>query len=311
MSNGGPVGGSAFPQWPQYLVSQRFGLNPELVDGGHDLRRELPGQCRSLFYKFSKGAAAVGRASLFSRRLLTYSSDRGVFVGGRHRLGWFGHSAVMIILSRISKIIVTLNGVLARSRFFRALLRFADYATRLTVFFGIVSYLYEAPDRAKQRHYQGWQLIDAAYKQQGDGGRRDALQDLVRDSVLSYINLSNAQLQGIAIPGAMLQNATLHNTNLTGANLGCRRSVFAFLRFWSQDCSNPTNLADASLVTGDLSGATLAYSIIGNASFDGVNLTGTDFRYSSLDVAKFSNLGLLSTTFENSRIINRVLIKCC
>ena len=207
-------------------------------------------------------------------------------------MGWFGHSALMIILSRISRIVVKLNSVLARSRFFHALLRFADYATRLTVFFGIVSYLYEGPDRAKQRHYQGWQLIDAAYKQQVDGGRRDALQDLVRDRVdLSYIDLTNARLQGIAIPGAMLQNATLHNTNLTGANLGCRRSVVAFLRFWSQDCSNPTNLAIASLVKGDLSEATLTYSIIGNASFDGVNLTGTDFRYSSLDEAKFLKSG--------------------
>jgi hypothetical protein len=63
---------------------------------------------------------------------------------------------------------------LKNSEGFNHLLTFGDYASRLAVLFGVASYFYEASDRAEQRHYQAWQLIDIAYSKSGDGGRRQA-----------------------------------------------------------------------------------------------------------------------------------------
>ena len=41
----------------------------------------------------------------------------------------------------------------------------------------------EADDRDKERHYRAWELINAARGSTGDGGRRDALEDLNRDNI--------------------------------------------------------------------------------------------------------------------------------
>jgi hypothetical protein len=84
----------------------------------------------------------------------------------------------------------------------------------------------EADDRTKERHYRAWELINAPRGSTGDGGRRDALQDLTKDRVslaaapLEQAHLPDIDLQGAILPGANLQGAWLVGTNMQGASLG-------------------------------------------------------------------------------------------
>ena len=54
---------------------------------------------------------------------------------------------------------------------------------KLAIFIALASWLYEAPDRAKQKHYQAWQVVNSAFGKPGNGGRSEALKDLLDDDV--------------------------------------------------------------------------------------------------------------------------------
>ena len=108
----------------------------------------------------------------------------------------------------------------------------------------------QAENQRKAKHFQAWQVINAAYGKPGNCGRIDALQDLVEDKVsLSGVNLANSNLRGIKI-----ENADLSGANLTGADL-----------------------KDADLTGSDLSGANLD-----GASLFGANLVGADLKDANL-----------------------------
>ena len=119
----------------------------------------------------------------------------------------------------------------------------------------------ESNERAQQRHYQAWQVINTAQGKGGNGGRIDALEQLNADKIsLTGVDLSDAFLQNIHLPHAELsranlasadaRDADLHNANLEAANF------------------NTTNLRNANL-----SGANLA-----NANLENADLTNADLR---------------------------------
>src|SRR5271167_3861180 len=86
----------------------------------------------------------------------------------------------------------------------KAAVSIATVLGKLTIFFGILSFILEAPDRAKQRHYQAWQLIDAARLHPGDAGRSIALGVLVGDQQeMRDLDLTNANLQGRILRSAI------------------------------------------------------------------------------------------------------------
>lgn len=73
-----------------------------------------------------------------------------------------------------------------------------------------ILWLLRANDRAKERHYRAWDLINAARGWTGDGGRRDALEDLHKDGVsLAGAPLEQTYLPGIDLRGAILELAKL------------------------------------------------------------------------------------------------------
>src|SRR3954465_2131499 len=88
-------------------------------------------------------------------------------------------------------------------------------ATLAAVVAGVVLWFWEADDRTKQSHYRAWELINSARGSTGDGGRRDALQDLNEDRV----NLSAAPLADAYLGKVQLPNATMATANLSGAIL--------------------------------------------------------------------------------------------
>ena len=101
-----------------------------------------------------------------------------------------------------------------------ALFDLLELAGRCTVLVAAVLWFLEAGDRAKERHYRAWDLINSARGSTGDGGRRDALQDLNKDGVsLNGAPLERAYLVGVDLKGANLGGANLQGNDLRGVNL--------------------------------------------------------------------------------------------
>lgn len=144
-----------------------------------------------------------------------------------------------------------------------ALFDLLELAGRCTVLVIAIFWLLEADDRTKERHYRAWELINSARGSTGDGGRKDALQDLNRDGVslaaaplekahLPKVDLKDAYLEGANLKGANLTDANLQSANLTGAGL---RGAFLM----------GANLEDANLMTANLEGAILMSANLKNA----------------------------------------------
>jgi hypothetical protein len=64
-----------------------------------------------------------------------------------------------------------------------AFLEVLEYFGTLSLLVAAVSYFAESKDRIKQKHYQAWQVINAAQGKGGSGGRIDALEELHQDGV--------------------------------------------------------------------------------------------------------------------------------
>ncbi len=150
-----------------------------------------------------------------------------------------------------------------------ALFDLLELAGRCTVLIIAIFWLMEADDRTKERHYRAWELINSARGSTGDGGRRDALQDLNRDGVslaaaplekayLPLTHLKNAKLMGADLRGAKLMGADLSGAKLMGADL-----------------------KGANLREADLEGASLRNTDLSGADLTGANLKNTRIGYSS------------------------------
>src|SRR4051794_24901954 len=101
-----------------------------------------------------------------------------------------------------------------------AIFEFLELAGRLSLIVALVLWFREAPDRAKQKHYRAWDLINSARGSTSDGGRRDALQDLSEDGVsLAGAPLAKAFLRQVNLPRANLIRADLTGADLSAADL--------------------------------------------------------------------------------------------
>jgi uncharacterized protein YjbI with pentapeptide repeats len=126
-------------------------------------------------------------------------------------------------------------------------------ATLAAVVAGVVLWFWEADDRKKQSHYRAWELINSAQGSTGDGGRRDALQDLNEDHIdMSAAPLADAYLRYVQLPRAILNEANLTKADLTGANLTGIELIEA-------------KLIETKLIGTDLAGADLAEADLTNA----------------------------------------------
>ena len=127
-----------------------------------------------------------------------------------------------------------------------------ELAGRAAVLVAVVLWFLEAGDRAKERHYRAWDLVNSARGSTGDGGRKDALQDLNQDGVsLAAAPLENAYLPGVDLKGAFLWDAHLQGAHLQGAHL-----------------------QGAVLWGANLQGAVLLAANLQGADFLGANLSG-------------------------------------
>jgi uncharacterized protein YjbI with pentapeptide repeats len=202
-------------------------------------------------------------------------------------------------------------------------------ATVAAVVVGVATWVWEADDRRKQKHYRAWELINSARGSTGDGGRRDALQDLNEDGEdLSAAPLANAYLSNIQLPnadlrGADLSTADLRSANLSGANLSGANLSGAKLRpvsgdtirrkagkdeiisfgikepVWvlTSDHGRFTNLSGVNLFEANLANADLLLANLSRA-----NLTGADLTGANMAGANLANADLFETNFSNTSL---------
>ena len=139
----------------------------------------------------------------------------------------------------------------------------------------------------KAKHYQAWQVINAASGKAASGGRQDALRDLVEDGVslvnidldganLTDANLTRANLDGAHLAGANLTRTTLTNAGLRNANLEKATLTYADL---TNALLTRANLEEADLTYADLKGAMLRGAILRNTNLRGANLQDATLTY--------------------------------
>jgi uncharacterized protein YjbI with pentapeptide repeats len=186
-----------------------------------------------------------------------------------------------------------------------AFLEVLEYAGRLTILIAVIFYFMEADERRKARHYQAWQIINAAQGQLGSGGRVDALQDLIRDNVsLTYIDLSNAFLMRMDLENAGLSRADFSGADLWQANLSktkCQWTIF------SGTILHGANLSEAILSGADLSGArlTLAHlsrAILYDVNLSGANVFGAKLSGANLHLSDLSDADLNGANLQYSNL---------
>lgn len=163
-----------------------------------------------------------------------------------------------------------------------------ELAGKFTILFAAVAWLVNAPERAKERHYRAWGVINAAKDQTGDGGRKDALKDLNDDQVSLYAaQLDNAYLDHVDLSNAQLSSSRLKDSNLTGAELN------------SADLSS-ADLRNATLANADLDNAKLKSSFLSSANLISAKLRGADLRDADLTGADLRNASLNKAKLNNS-----------
>jgi len=163
-----------------------------------------------------------------------------------------------------------------------------EYLGSFGVLIAVIFYFAESGDRLKQKHYQAWQVINAAQGKGGNGGRIEALEELNMDGVpLVGVDLSSAFLQGIHLKKANLARANFDAADARDADLESARIENASLR--------GTNLRGAKLFRASLHGSTLDDADLSGADLRDADLTATSLESADLNAtdmqgAKWSNL---------------------
>lgn len=160
------------------------------------------------------------------------------------------------------------------------------YMSSLSILVAVIFYFSESGDRAKQKHYQAWQVINTAQGKGGSGGRLEALQELNSDRVpLVGVDVSGAFLMGIRLEGSKLvranfSGADVRNSDLSRVDFSDANLQFANFRYskFRKTSFERAQLDDADLVGADLSGADLSGASLANTDLRNTNLTGIHWR---------------------------------
>jgi hypothetical protein len=161
-----------------------------------------------------------------------------------------------------------------------------EYLSSLSILVAVIFYFSESGDRAKQKHYQAWQVINTAQGKGGSGGRLEALEELNSDRVpLVGVDVSGAYLQGIRLVGSKLvrcnfsatdaRNSDFHDADFADADL--RAANFRYSNFYKTSFQR-AQLNNADLEGADLSAADLSGAMLANADLRDANLRDIQWR---------------------------------
>lgn len=164
----------------------------------------------------------------------------------------------------------------------------------ISIFTAAVLYFLESGDRKQRKHYEAWQVIDAAKGVETSYARIQALQDLNKDGVsLARVNFSETDLRSITLIFTNLSDANLSRANLRGANLrganfnsaNLSRANFRGANFSRANFSR-ANLRGAYLRGADLEAADLSDANLRDANLKGANLSSANLRGADLSGVK-------------------------
>src|SRR5271155_2590512 len=162
-----------------------------------------------------------------------------------------------------------------------------DYLETFSVLIVVIFYFSESGNRAKQRHYQAWQVVNTSQGKGGSGGRIDALQELNADRVpLVGVDVSGAFLQGVRLDKAKLLRANFSDADVRDGKFQSADFSYANLR--------STNFRGSHLVQASFDAATLDES-----DLTGADLAGADLSDATLDDADLSNADLRDVHWEH------------
>jgi hypothetical protein len=169
-----------------------------------------------------------------------------------------------------------------------SIVRVCGYLGKLSVLIAVVFYFTESPDRAKQKHYQAWQVINTAQHMGGSGGRIDALSELNADGVpLVGVDVSSAFLQGVQLPKARLLRANFDNADVRSGDFAGADLTYASLRGAN---FRQSNFARASLNSADLTDTDFCSAQLRDADFDDATLDGADLGNADLASIKWQHV---------------------
>ncbi|HEY0792824.1 MAG TPA: pentapeptide repeat-containing protein [Chthoniobacterales bacterium] len=160
-----------------------------------------------------------------------------------------------------------------------AFLELLEYLGTFSLLVAVIVYFADGNNRAKQRHYQAWQVINTAQGKGGSGGRVDALEELLADHVsLVGVDLGEAFLQGVQLDGAELSRCDLHAADVRRSSF--RRAKLDFANMQSANFRGGSfgraDLSNANLQDTDLNGADLRETDWSEADLSKADLRGAD-----------------------------------
>ena len=206
---------------------------------------------------------------------------------------------------------------LGRWAFLDILGHIGRFSVITSVVIGISVYWWEAPEREKQaenqrkaKHYQAWQVINAAYGKRSNSGRIDALKDLNEDGVsLMGTNLSNAYLPNIELIKSDLRDANLSGANLDNAEFSgadLRLANFSGARLRRANLSaarlSIANFSESILLMADLSEAILIETNLSGANLGAADLSGAELNDANLSGAALGNANFSRATLLRANL---------
>jgi len=178
----------------------------------------------------------------------------------------------------------------------------------LSVLIGVITFIYEIPQRQEQKaaeiekaNYEAWGIINIHEGKKASGGRISALQNLNERKVdLSGVNLKNAVLTKINLKGANLFNSDFSYANLTNANLSQAELYYA--KFIATQLTginlNKANLSSADLFGSNLTNADLTSANLTSANLIAVNLSGANLKDAQVQKAIYDYRTIFPSNFN-------------
>lgn len=197
-----------------------------------------------------------------------------------------------------------------------ALLEVLEYLGTFSVLIAVIFYFAESGDRARQRHYTAWTVINTAQGKGGSGGRIEALEELNHDRValtgldaslafLRGVDLSNAVLTRCSFEAADLRNSIFRDADLGFCNLksaNFRESNFERAKLGDADLNN-ADLNGANLRAADLSRADLANADLRDADLKGIRWDGnTSLRLANVFGARNAPDGFMTYALAHGAV---------
>jgi uncharacterized protein YjbI with pentapeptide repeats len=212
------------------------------------------------------------------------------------------------LLGGVAKVESSLESAARRAKQW-SIFEFLELAGRLSIVVGVVFWVAETNDRLVQKHYRAWQVIASATGLTGDGGRKDALQDLNAEQVnLHGAPLSSAFLRNVNLVGAKLANAHMSHADLVDAKLGGAHLEDAELQ---SALLSQADLSSASMTRAVLDDANLLYAQLTNSDLTGAHLVRATLASANLSGAVLKAADLSEAILASAKLVGADLAGAC